>query len=207
MKRKAEAKESEAEEGLKYLLGYNNEFESESLPGALPHTTTPKKCPYGLYAEQLNGTAFTVPRHSQRRSWLYRRQPACVHKPFQPYPHKTLITADFSPSNTIATPAQFRWKPFALPDSPVDFVDGMKTLGGAGSAELKTGVAIHIYAANKSMGNRAFVNSDGDFLVVPQLGNVRVVTEFGLLDVAPGVHFLVVFEFYLLLLVRLINSP
>lgn len=186
MKRKAEAKSESSEEGLKYLLGYNNEFESESLPGALPHTTTPKKCPYGLYAEQLNGTAFTVPRHSQRRSWLYRRQPTCVHKPFQPYPHKTLITADFSPSNTIATPAQLRWKPFAVPDTPVDFIDGMKTLGGAGSAELKTGIAIHIYAANKGMGNRAFVNSDGDFLVVPQMGNLRVVTEFGLLDVAPG---------------------
>lgn len=197
-KRKATSSEAESKdaavartEDLQYMFGYNNEFESESLPDALPHTTTPKKCPYGLYAEQLNGTAFTVPRHHQRRSWLYRIKPACVHNPFKPYPKPTLITADFSASNTISTPAQMRWRPFAFAEGPADFVDGMKTLGGAGSAELKNGIAIHIYSANQSMGNRAFVNSDGDFLVVPQKGHLRVVTEFGLLDVSPGEIFVI----------------
>ena len=31
--------------------------------------------PYGLYAEQLSGTAFTAPRADNRRSWLYRIRP------------------------------------------------------------------------------------------------------------------------------------
>jgi hypothetical protein len=37
--------------------------------------------------------------------------------------------------------------------------------GGAGEPTLKTGLAIHMYAANVSMGDKAFYNSDGDFLI------------------------------------------
>lgn len=47
---------------LQYLSGFGNEFASEDprRPGALPHgQNNPQKCPYGLYAEQLSGTAFT----------------------------------------------------------------------------------------------------------------------------------------------------
>lgn len=57
---------------LTYLSGFGNEFESSALPGALPvGQNSPRVCPYGLYAEQLSGTPFTVPRVRQRRSWLY----------------------------------------------------------------------------------------------------------------------------------------
>lgn len=184
MKRKAT---SEADDkSLQYQSGYNNEFESEALAGALPHTTTPKKCPFGLYAEQLSGTAFTVPRSRQRRSWLYRILPSCQHKGFKPYDKKLLLTADFSKQNTITTPNQLRFKPFALASEPTDFLDGIKTVCGAGSPEMKSGLAIHIYAANKSMGNKAMVNSDGDFLIVPEMGALKVTTEFGLLEVKAG---------------------
>ena len=34
---------------------------------------------YGLYAEQLSGTAFTVPRREARRTWLYRIRPSVAH--------------------------------------------------------------------------------------------------------------------------------
>ena len=53
----------------KYQPGFGNHFSSESLPGALPlGQNSPQECAYGLYAEQLSGTAFTVPRsHNQRR--------------------------------------------------------------------------------------------------------------------------------------------
>jgi len=37
-----------------------------------------------------------------------------------------------------------------------------------------------------SMGDKCFVNSDGDFLIVPQEGALRVRTEFGYLHVSPG---------------------
>lgn len=42
-------------------------------------------CPYGLYAEQLSGTAFTAPRVENKRSWLYRIRPSVGHNPFTPF--------------------------------------------------------------------------------------------------------------------------
>ena len=47
---------------FQYLTGFGCEFSSEDerCPGALPiGQNNPQKCPYGLYAEQLSGTAFT----------------------------------------------------------------------------------------------------------------------------------------------------
>ncbi|HSH57101.1 MAG TPA: homogentisate 1,2-dioxygenase, partial [Halomonas sp.] len=49
---------------LKYQHGFRNHFSTEALPGALPEgQNSPQKCAYGLYAEQLTGSAFTAPRH------------------------------------------------------------------------------------------------------------------------------------------------
>ena len=63
-----------------YLSGFGNEFSSEALPGALPvGQNSPQKVPYGLYAELLSGTAFTVPRAEARRTWLYRIRPSACH--------------------------------------------------------------------------------------------------------------------------------
>lgn len=58
-----------SKDDYKYYEGFGNHFSSEALPDALPKgQNTPQKCPYDLYAEQLSGTAFTVPRtHNQRR--------------------------------------------------------------------------------------------------------------------------------------------
>ncbi len=69
-----------------YLRGFNNSAESEAIAGALPaRQNSPLKVPYGLYAEQLNGTSFTVPRAHNRRAWLYRIMPSVAHGPFAPY--------------------------------------------------------------------------------------------------------------------------
>jgi len=56
-------------EDYKYLSGFGNEHSTEALPNAIPiGQNNPQRCPYGLYAEQLSGTAFTVDRsHNQRR--------------------------------------------------------------------------------------------------------------------------------------------
>lgn len=79
-----------------------------------------------------------------------------------------------------------RWMPFKLEKcDDVDFVDGLKTLSGAGDVRSRKGLQIHIYTFNASMQNKAFYNSDGDFLIVPQLGNLIVLTEFGTLFVEP----------------------
>ncbi|MDQ6627227.1 MAG: homogentisate 1,2-dioxygenase, partial [Pseudomonadota bacterium] len=67
-----------------YQSGFGNEFATEALEGALPvGRNSPQRCPYGLYAEQLSGTAFTAPRAENRRSWLYRIRPSAMHRPFE----------------------------------------------------------------------------------------------------------------------------
>jgi homogentisate 1,2-dioxygenase len=38
-----------------YMPGFGNDFETETLPGALPQgMNSPQRCAYGLYAEQLS---------------------------------------------------------------------------------------------------------------------------------------------------------
>ena len=46
-----------------YIPGFGNHVATEAVPGALPvGRNSPQRPPYGLYAEQLSGTAFTAPR-------------------------------------------------------------------------------------------------------------------------------------------------
>jgi homogentisate 1,2-dioxygenase len=47
-------------------------------------------------------------------------------------------------------------------------------------------MAIHLYAANRSMRDRYFVDSDGELLLVPELGTVILHTELGPMRVSPG---------------------
>ena len=167
---------------LQYQSGFGNQFETETLVGALPPHNSPQRCPYGLYAEQLSGTAFTAPRHSNRRSWLYRIRPAASHGPFAPRPH-AFLSSQFGADAT--PPDQLRWNPLPLPETPRDFLDGLVTMGGNGSPQTQSGCAIHLYAANRSMRARAFYDADGELLVVPQLGSLLLVTELGRLSVEP----------------------
>ena len=105
-----------------YQSGFGNEFASEALPGALPRgQNSPQRCPYGLYAEQLSGTAFTAPRSANRRSWLYRIRPSVTHGPFQSLERD--VFADQAHDAPLA-PNQLRWDPLPLPTTPTDFVDG-----------------------------------------------------------------------------------
>ncbi|CAH1799036.1 unnamed protein product, partial [Owenia fusiformis] len=173
---------------LKYLPGFGSEFESEDprCPGVLPKgQNNPQKCPYGLYAEQLSGSAFTAPRESNKRSWLYRIRPSVQHKPFSNFPSGNFTNkfVDCHPN-----PNQLRWHPFDIPkdSEKQDFVSGISTVCGAGDPCSRHGIGIHIYACNTSMTNKAFYNSDGDFLIVPQQGSLHIYTEFGQMHVAPN---------------------
>src|SRR5436190_13485308 len=85
---------------LAYMTGFGNEFATEALPGALPvGRNSPQRCPYGLYAEQLSGTAFTAPRGFNRRSWLYRIRPGVMHKPFVRLDNGRLISRFDEPAS------------------------------------------------------------------------------------------------------------
>jgi homogentisate 1,2-dioxygenase len=169
----------------RYNSGFGSEFATEALEGALPiGRNSPQRPPYGLYAEQLSGTAFTAPRHANRRSWLYRIRPAVLHGPFEAYAQPHVATAPFDATQT--SPNQLRWDPFPLPDAPTDFVDGLATIAGNGNAAAQIGIGIHVFACNRSMRERFFYDADGELLIVPQQGDLRIATELGILDVAPG---------------------
>jgi homogentisate 1,2-dioxygenase len=167
-----------------YLSGFGNQFESEAVPGALPvGRNSPQRAPQGLYTELLSGSAFTAPRAENRRTWLYRRQPSVVAGAYEPLPQAFWKTG--AAEGEHAPPDPLRWHPVDIPDTPADFIDGLRTVVVNGDAEAQTGMAAHLVLANRSM-QRAFVNADGEMLVVPQQGALSIVTELGVLDVAPG---------------------
>ena len=170
---------------LRYQSGFGNEFATEAIAGALPKgQNSPQKAPFGLYAEQFSGTAFTMPRPSNRRTWTYRIRPSVTHRPFKQIPQGWLRSAPFN--EIPATPNQLRWDPLPIPTEPVDFVDGLITMAGCGDAATGTGVGIHLYAASSSMRDRFFYNADGEMLLVPQRGRLAIHTELGVLEISPG---------------------
>ncbi len=165
----------------KYQSGFGNEFATEAVAGALPRgQNSPQQTPFGLYAEQFSGTAFTAPRAHNRRSWLYRIHPSVVHSPFAPINSAHLNT------ETILTPNQLRWSPFPIPKTPTDFIEGLMTIAVSGDVALQTGCSVYVYACNKSMSNKFFYDADGELLIVPQLGKLRIRTELGVLEIQPG---------------------
>jgi homogentisate 1,2-dioxygenase len=165
--------------------GFGAELASEARPGVLPvGRNSPQRPAFGLYAEQLSGTAFTAPRHENRRSWLYRRRPSAGHGALTPLAHGGLAAPPFADGLLPAN--RLRWDPLPIPEHGADWLDGLHTLCGNGSAEEGTGVSVHLYACNRPMGNRAFSSSDGELLFVPQAGTLMLTTEFGRLEVPPG---------------------
>jgi homogentisate 1,2-dioxygenase len=170
---------------LPYQSGFGNEFSSEAEPGALPRNqNAPQKAPLGLYVEELNGTSFTAPRGVSRYTWTYRIRPSTVHKPFRKIDDGLIRTGPFN--DVPPTPNQLRWRPLPIPSAPTDFVEGIVTLGGNGDPAWQAGAAIHLFAANTSMRDRFFYDADGELLIVPQFGGLRLHTELGVLDVRPG---------------------
>ena len=168
---------------LRYQSGFANECATEALPGALPvGRNSPQKCPYGLYAEQFSGTAFTAPRSANRRSWLYRIRPGVMHRPFEQMANGRLV----SRFDEIATPPhQLRWDPLPIPTEPTDFVAGIVTMAGNGDLAAHDGCGIHLYTANRSMSDRYFYNADGEMLIVLQQGRLRFATELGVIEAEP----------------------
>ena len=166
-----------------YQSGFGNGFETEAIPGTLPiGRNSPQKVNYGLYAEQLSGSAFTAPRAHNRRSWLYRIRPAAVHQPFRRIDDGRIVGRF---DDVITPPDQLRWDPLPMPEQPTDFVAGLVTMAGNGDLATMSGCSIHLYAANRSMEDRFFYDADGELLVVPQQGRLAIDTELGRLDVEP----------------------
>ena len=156
------------------------------MPGALPMgRNSPQRCAYGLYAEQLSGSPFTAPRGTNERSWLYRIRPSVKHS-------GRFAKADAglwrtAPCHEHELPiAQLRWDPAPIPKEDMTFLQGVQTMTTAGDANTQAGMAAHVYLITKSMVDQHFYNADGEMMFVLQQGNLRLVTEFGRIDIEPG---------------------
>ena len=170
---------------VRYQSGFGNHFSSEAVPGTLPQgRNSPQKVARGLYAELLSGTAFTAPRAENRRTWLYRRRPSARGGAYEPYAQPHWKTG--AREGVEVPPDPMRWHPIAVPAAPMDFVDGMRTMVVNGDPDAQVGIAAHLYLANRSMTGSAFVNADGEMLLVPQQGRLAITTELGVLEVSPG---------------------
>jgi homogentisate 1,2-dioxygenase len=170
---------------LRYLTGFGGYFESEAVEGALPKgRNSPQRPPFGLYAEQLSGSSFTSARHENRRSWLYRMRPTADHRPFTRYAGAQLFAA--GAADEPLAPNRLRWDPPDDLPAGADFVDGMVTMLVNRHPQDLEGVAVHLDRASRPMERRVFVDADGEMLILPQSGTLRIASEFGRLEVAPG---------------------
>jgi homogentisate 1,2-dioxygenase len=168
-----------------YQSGFGNEFATEVIAGALPvGQNAPQRVPLGLYAEQLSGTPFTAPRALNRRTWAYRIRPSVMHKPYRQIGNDLLRSTPFDEMPT--PPNQLRWNPLPIPDKPTHFLAGLITLAGNGDLATHSGVAIHVYVANRSMEALYCYDADGELLLVPQMGRLLIYTELGRIALAPG---------------------
>ena len=170
---------------LAYQYGFGNTFSSEAKKGALPvGRNSPQRTPHGLYAEVLSGTAFTAPRAVNLSTWMYRLRPSAMQAPYKRIANGLVRSGPFDEAET--PPNRLRWNPFPLPAKPADFIDGLLTVAGSGGPAAQSGLAVHVYRANRSMSARYFANADGEMMFVPQQGEIQLATELGVLDLRPG---------------------
>lgn len=170
---------------LNYLSGFANHFETEAIPNSLPKgCNSPQKVAHGLYAEQISGSAFTMPRHNNLRTWVYRIRPSVICGEFKLISNKFLDWKSTPFDKAICSPNQMRWDPIPNPQKPTDFLQGLHTICGHGCTSGLNGGAVHIYTINKSMQD-FFYNADAEMLFIPQFGNLILKTELGLIELEP----------------------
>src|SRR5512145_1712423 len=173
MKRRAARR---ARRRIAYQRGFGNTFASEAVKGALPvGQNSPQRAPLGLYAEVVSGTAFTAPRAENLSTWTYKLRPSAMHAPYKRMSNGLVRSGPF---DEVAAPAnRMRWDPLPMPTRPTDFLDGMATIAGSGEPAAQSGLAVHVYRANRAMTGRYFWNADGEMMFVPQLGGILLFTE------------------------------
>ncbi|MEM9350065.1 MAG: homogentisate 1,2-dioxygenase [Pseudomonadota bacterium] len=168
-----------------YMPGFGNDFETEALPGALPQgMNSPQRVNYGLYAEQLSGTAFTAPQHQNERTWCYRIRPSVKHTHrFEKIDLPLWKSAPCIDPDIISL-GQYRWNPVEA-EGKLTWLTGMRTMTTAGDVHTQVGMAAHIYLVTESMVDSYFYSADSELLVVPQQGKLRFATELGIIDIEP----------------------
>ena len=166
-----------------YLSGFGNHFSTEAEKGALPEKqNSPQKAPLGLYAEQHNATAFTAPRSENLNSWVYRIQPSVTHGSFDEQVHHSAFGPEAS--SPYKSPKQFRWSPLDF-DGDKSFFESLMYVAGNGSPETMTGCGHYFYAASKELPDEYFYSADGEWVILPVEGKLKIRTEMGIIELSP----------------------
>lgn len=174
----------EPHEPIKYHNGFGGYISTEALPKALPDLgNTPQQCPYGLYAEQISGTAFTKAKHANLRTWWYRCLPSAAHQRYHKLDSKKYLMCEQPTENQIE---QIRWMPLPMPSTSKNFIEGMVMYCGSGDPTMKAGIRIYLYACNADMVDCSFTSSDGDLLIIPEHGTLDIMTECGRMELPSG---------------------
>lgn len=165
------------------MSGFGSYISTESIPNALPiGRNSPQKVNYGLYAERISGSSFTMTRSENFNTWVYRINPSVKHGKFhEKQSNKYLLSSPFDLKPTFN---QLRWNKFDKIENNLDFINGLYTIAGNGCTSSMTGAAIHIYNIDKSMEN-FFCNADGELLIIPVSGELLISTELGELLIKP----------------------
>ncbi len=172
---------------MRYQHGFLNHFETEARAGALPKgQNSPQKVPHGLFAEQINGSAFTAPRHRNLSTWLYKINPSAKVGKFEEVGHATWIS-DLAHGKFIKTPEALRFRPFPEPKQAIDFLDSIFTYAINGNPALNTGTALSLFSFNQSMNHRYLYNADAEMMIVLESGEITLHTEMGILELAPQI--------------------
>ena len=154
---------------LDYCSGFANHHRTEAVPGALPvGQNSPQVPPLGLYAEQVwslqiehapaaasavptrrdaivnptaqvQGSAFTCPRPTNTRSWLYRIAPSVCQGGYAPAATNTSAPSRLCAAFPVIDPSPMRWRPLPLPAGAIDFVQGLTSYCGAGKTHCTCG--------------------------------------------------------------------
>ena len=171
-----------------YLSGFGNGFETEAVPGALPvGRNSPQRCAYGLYAEQLSRLALHRAARRQRALLALPHPPDGRALGPVPEGRRGPLAHRALRRGRGPDPRRLRWDPVPIPSGEqLSFIEGIRTVTTAGDAGSQAGMAAHLYLATRSMADEYFYNADGELLFVPQQGGLRLWTEFGVIDVAPG---------------------
>ncbi|CAB1098589.1 unnamed protein product [Ectocarpus sp. CCAP 1310/34] len=178
-------------------------FDGGAPAGTLPAgENNPKRCPYGLYAEQISGTAFTAPRARNRRTRCYRIRPSVLHRPFQSVAADPFEN-DFKSMNN--DPSQMRWLPLPIPSRQQDIYAGglhrgHSTMSGVGDPAAKGGLGIYLFAMNSDMGDKVDgypAGSPSAILVIPR--GVKFSVDRGIGELGARGYVLETFEGHFLL--------
>lgn len=169
---------------MSYLSGFRNYHSTEALAGVLPvGQNSPQHCAFGLYAEQVSGSAFTAPHGQNLRSWLYRIRPSVAHRADGVALEFANWVSSCESGKTQVAFDPLRWNPLAAVDG--HWVESVRTLSIAGSASSHLGMSASIAMLHPCQ-QPVLQNHDAEMLIMPISEPITMRTEFGVLEIGVG---------------------